>query len=275
MDENCFQQQLPARLGGGERPIYFAPIIKNQFINKNLKFMKNIKALVALRISPLEIVSERISANSLKANKIFASSDKSWEMSGRINLNPLFIQPPPPKEELESMPLAYILEGEFPSYFDGKPIPVKEIEEKESDNNKDEKEANKNNKEKPSDEKAEVDLSRIESLGYFLPKGKPGKIFLMASSDMLGDNVLDADGRASNATFIMNVVDYLNDRENIAVMRSKEQRFNPLDDTQPGTKTFVKTFNIAGLPVLIILFGLGVWFRRHARKKHIQMMFQK
>jgi len=36
-----------------------------------------------------------------------------------------------------------------------------------------------------------------------------------------------------------------------------------------------KTFNIAGLPILIVLFGLSVWFRRHSRKKHIQMMFQK
>jgi hypothetical protein len=56
-------------------------------------------------------------------------------------------------------------------------------------------------------------------------------------------------------------------------MRGKEQRFNPLEDTQAATKTFVKAFNIAGLPILVVLFGLGVWFRRHSRKKHIQMMF--
>jgi hypothetical protein len=58
-------------------------------------------------------------------------------------------------------------------------------------------------------------------------------------------------------------------------MRGKEQRFNPLDDTQAGTKTFVKAFNIAGLPILVVIFGLGVWFRRHSRKKQIQMMFGK
>jgi hypothetical protein len=73
----------------------------------------------------------------------------------------------------------------------------------------------------------------------------------------------------------MNVLDFLNDREEIAVMRSKEQRFNPLDDTGAGVRTFVKSFNIGGLPVLVVLFGLAVWFRRHSRKKRIQMMFQK
>ena len=40
-------------------------------------------------------------------------------------------------------------------------------------------------------------------------------------------------------------------------------------------KTFIKTFNIVGLPVLVILFGLFIWMRRHSRKKQIQMIFQQ
>ena len=63
MDENCFRQQMPAHLGGGDRAIYFAPMIKNRFINNDLEFMRNIKALVALKISPLELLTERISQN--------------------------------------------------------------------------------------------------------------------------------------------------------------------------------------------------------------------
>jgi hypothetical protein len=96
----------------------------------------------------------------------------------------------------------------------------------------------------------------------------------MASADMLKDNVLDAGGRGPNATYILNVIDYLNDREDIAVMRGKEQRFNPLHDTKGGTKTFAKTLNIIGLPCLVVLFGIAVWFRRRARKKNIQMIFK-
>jgi len=92
---------------------------------------------------------------------------------------------------------------------------------------------------------------------------------------MLGDNVLDAGGRGPNATFILNTIDYLNGREDIAVMRAKVQRFNPVEETQAATKTFVKAANIAGLPVMVVIFGLGVWFRRHSRKKQIQMMFHK
>jgi len=269
LDENCFRQQMPAQFGGGDQPIYYAPLIKNRFINKDLDFMKNIKVLVALKISPLELNTENIKKNSLTSHRLIASSEKSWQMRGRINLNPMFIKPPPSSEEMQSYPLAYLIEGEFPSYFAGKPLPLKEVEENKSEN--DENDSEQETAAKPSG----IDLSKIERTGQFLSKGKPGKIFLMASADMLKNNVLDAEGQSSNATFIMNVVDYLNGREDIAVMRGKEQRFNPLDDTQAGTKTFVKAFNIAGLPILVVVFGLGVWFRRHSRKKHIQLMFEK
>jgi ABC-2 type transport system permease protein len=266
MDENCYKQEVPERFGGGERAIYFAPIIKSQFINSDVGFMRNIKGLIAMKISPLELNTERIQENGLHAIRLFSSSEKSWEMKGRINLNPMFIRPPQSADEQKSLPLAYILGGEFPSYFSGKPIPEKRREEDVSE---------KEGPEKPSEKPSGVDLSKIESEGEFLSKGKTGRIFLMASSEMLKDNILDEEGRTPNAMFIMNVLDFLNDREDVAIMRSKEQRFNPLQDTQGGTKTFVKSFNIAGLPVLVVLFGLLVWFRRHTRKKQIQMMFQK
>jgi ABC-2 type transport system permease protein len=263
MDENCYKQQLPSQLGGGERPIYFAPIIKKQFINHDLDFMKNIKGLIALQISPLALNAERVRNNGLRAYQLVASSEKSWEMSEPINLNPLFLKPPQSKDEQRSLPLAYLLEGRFHSYFAGKPIPEKESEEKGAAD-----------KEKSPEKDPRVELSQIERKGDILSKGKPGKIFVMASSAMLQDNLLDTEGESPNDVFIMNVIDYLNGRGEIAVMRSKEQRFNPLDDTRAGTRALVKFLNIIGLPVLVILFGLGVWLKRHGRKKRIKMMFQ-
>jgi len=266
MDENCFRQRVPTRFGGGERPIYFAPIIKNQFINKELKFMENIKGLVTIKISPLELISKRIAEDGLQVHKLFASSEESWEMRDPINLNPMFIQPPTSREDMGSRDLAYILEGEFTSYFAGKPIPEKKEAEKESEKTSQETNAEEN---KPG-----VDPSQVESEGEFLTKGRPGKIFLAASSEILKDNILNVTGRSPNDAFVLNVVDFLNDREEIALMRSKEQSFNPLGDTGAAAKTFIKSFNIVGLPILVNLFGLLIWFRRHSRKRQIQLMFQ-
>jgi len=272
MDENCYKQELPQQLGGGERLIYFAPVIKNKFINKDLSFIKNIKRLIAVKISPLEIEKERLEQNGLTAHRLFSSSEKSWEMSGQINLNPMFISPPP-ADEKKSLPLAYILEGQFPSYYAGKPIPVKKAPENKPEDEKDK--TNDKNQTASQEKNLATDSPKIESEGELISKGKRAKIFIMSSSDMLTDNILDQGGRSSNAVFVMNVLDYLSKREEIAVMRSKEQRFNPLEETQTGTKTFLKSFNIAGLPILVVIFGLFVLLRRHSRKKSILMMFQK
>jgi ABC-type uncharacterized transport system involved in gliding motility auxiliary subunit len=263
MDENCFKQRMPAQFGGGERPIYFAPLIKNELINHDLGFMKHIKALVVLKVSPVEIDSKRVQDLGLKVHRLFSSSEKSWEMAERISLNPMMLQPPTSKEAMKSFPLAYVIEGRFESYFAGKEIPEKP-----------ETKAGPEQKEQ-AEERPGADLSKIERKGEFLSKGRPGKIFIIASSEMLKDNMVDEEGRGPNAMFLLNVVDYLNGREEIALMRSKEQRLNPLAETKGGTRTFLKAFSIAGLPLLVILFGLGVWFRRHSRKRSIQMMFGK
>ena len=133
----------------------------------------------------------------------------------------------------------------------------------------------KSKQEKTNTQQSTVEHSKIESEGQFITKGKPAKIFLMASSEMAKDTVIDNQGRNLNSVFLMNLLDALNGREDIALLRSKKQRFNPLTATGAFAKTFIKSFNIAGLPILVVIFGLLVWFRRASRKKHIQMMFQK
>ena len=117
-------------------------------------------------------------------------------------------------------------------------------------------------------------LSEIKGEGEVINKGKPARIFLIASSEMISDNLLDAQELNTNSTFILNVLDYLNNREGIALMRSKEHTLNPLNETNAGIKTLIKSFNIVGLPIIVILFGLFILFYRKTRRKNIKMMFQ-
>jgi ABC-2 type transport system permease protein len=215
----------------------------------------------------------KISKNNLKAVRMFSSSDKSWEIRKNISLNPLFLPPPPSADQMQQFPLAYMIEGKFPSYFAGKPIPEKTSNEKKSTG-----EDKKDKKEKTSEtanKKTEAELAKIKGQEQVISQGKPSKIFLMASSDMLENNVLDPEGDSPNDMFVLNTLDALNNRDDIAAMRSKVLNFNPLQETGALTKTFVKTFNIAGLPILVVFLGLLIWLRRHSRKKRIQMMFQK
>ncbi|MBN2062918.1 MAG: Gldg family protein [Deltaproteobacteria bacterium] len=266
MDENCFKQPGPQSMGGGEMSIYFAPFIKDEFINNELPFMKNLKALVVAKISPLVLNQDRIKESGLRAHKLFSSSEKSWEMSGRINLNPMAIYPPQSDDEKESKDLAYLIEGEFPSYFAGKPIPVKETKAPDTE---------KTDAGEVEEEVVEASpLPEIEGEREVINRGKPAKIFIIGSSELLTDNLLDAEEINTNATFLLNVLDYLNGREGIALMRSKEHTLNPLVETNAGIKAVIKSFNIVGLPIIVVIFGLFIFFYRKTRRKNIKMMFQ-
>ncbi|MGD9971676.1 MAG: Gldg family protein, partial [Desulfatirhabdiaceae bacterium] len=247
MDENCFKQQMGQQMGGGERSLYFAPMIKNENISKDFDFMKGIRGLVGFKMSPVTADAERIKANGLKSSVLFRSSEKSWEMRDHINLNPMMISPPSPDVKRTSLNLAMLITGEFPSYFAGKPVPEKP-QKKPDDLSKDtdadpsdsEDAPEKNKSEDKPATPPEIDLSRITGDEKVIEKGRPGKIVLVGSSEMLKDIILDEEGRSPNAVWVLNTLDYLNNRENVAVMRSKEQRLNPLVDAGPMVKTAIK-----------------------------------
>jgi ABC-type uncharacterized transport system involved in gliding motility auxiliary subunit len=195
-------------------------------------------------------------------------------MRDRINLNPMFLRPPASESEMSSQPLAYLLEGSFSSYFKGKPMPEKPKEEPDAPPAQAaETESAEKASGKPSDPPGPKPTP-VDSSGAFIETSPPSKILIIASADMLSDQLLDEGGQGINSMFFLNTIDALNDRESIAVMRSKQQAFNPLKETGSATKVLIKTANIVGLPILVVLFGCVVWVRRHGRKKRIQMQFQ-
>lgn len=274
MDENCFSNR---GRNSEEMKIYFAPMIKNEQINHGLSFLENIKTLAAFKVSPLGADEEKIKKNGLELHTLFSSSARSWEMTGKISLLPFMIRPPEKEEEFKTQPLGYLLEGEFPSYFADKPVPEKP--EKEEDTPQGPEGEDKAEKEKkPESKKIKSAVTGSKEL---IAKGKSGKIFLMGTSEMLKGQVLqvmkmnpqDTSSYSPNEALVVNTMDYLNNREDMAVMRGKQQRFNPLNDTKPFTRFVVKWFNVIGLPALFIIFGVVIFFNRRKRRRRISQMF--
>jgi len=265
LDENCFKQRLPEQYGGGEQQVYFAPIIESSRINNSLAYLKDIKEFVTYKCAPLALVDQRIKAGSLKATLLFSSSEKSWEMKGQITLNPMFIRPPEGGEGMGSRPLAYLIEGSFPSYFTGKPIPEKPAGDQGS--NSGEAKPASGDVPKPS-------AGSLETKGVFLEKSKPARIFVIGSSEMLSDSLISEQGDNTNAMLVMNIIDVLNNRQDTAAMRSKVQTFNPLAVKDERVRIAAKIFNIAGLPIFVVACGLLVLLRRHGRKKRIEAAFK-
>ena len=267
LDKQCYKHQASQEMGGGEQNIYFAPLLKEASINTAPEFMANIKGLIAMQISPLELVKENIDKEKITVTKLFSSSEESWLMEDMINLNPMFITPPEKKEEMKSYDLAYLLSGTFTSYFKGKPLPEKVLGEKDITGETAETKTG-NAAKKPAENPMPL------KAGYsFLETSKPAKLFVLPCSQMLEDNMLDPEGQSTNATFILNIIDHLNGEDDIAVLRSKQQTINPIARTTPFDRGFIKAVNIIGLPILVILFGFGVFIKRRARKKKIANRF--
>ncbi|MCI0470082.1 MAG: Gldg family protein [Candidatus Aminicenantes bacterium] len=274
LDESCYIRKS----NEGEMKFYFVPIIKNENINHDPIFMKNINELIAIKLSPLELNEEAIKKNEIKATKLLSSSENSWEMKGKINLFPPMIQPPTDKAEKGSRNLAYILEGEFPSFFADKPLPEKPVAEKDKEAETDETSTNEKTAitaGKKEEQKPAVVESQVKTEKEILTKGRKARIFIIGSSEILMDNILDDEGNAPNSIFLLNVVDYLNNQEDIAQMRSKQQLFNPIKDTKSFTRFFIKALNIGGLTAAFILLGILIFFKRKTRKKAIQQIFKK
>ena len=259
MDKNCFKQRIPQEQGGGQRPIYFAPIIKSKNINHKLKYLENINGLVMLKNSPIEI-DKKISKK-YKVDMLFCSSKNSWEAKNIQTMNPLFIYPPK-QEKMHKIPLAYIISGEFESYFKDKPIPPKEKNDKEKENKTKETKTNRKNK----------GITNVVTKGTKIDKGY-GKIFIIGSSDILTDSVIDTQGDTPNSIFIMNVIDVLNDKIDRAILRAKTEEFNPLEDVSDSIKTNIKVFNILIVPIIVLLFGFFIKILRNRKRKKIKEMF--
>ncbi len=267
LDQDCYKAQLSEDYGGGEQPLYYVPQIRDELINKDLPFMKNIRGLLVQKSSPVVPDEARIKENGLTVYKLFSSSEKSWEMNEPVNLNPMMMQPPGPEAMMTSIPLAYTVEGAFPSYFADKPVPQAVM-------NEDEK-TDEEGKEDIEKERPVIAVDQIRAEDKKIDRGMPGKIFVIGTSDVLKNSLISPAGTNINAVFIMNLIDYLNGREDTAVMRGKTGNLNPLKITSAEAKSGIKYFNIIGLPVIVALFGLLIWFVRYRRKLAIQAMFKK
>ncbi len=211
LDKSCYKQALSQERGGGEQKIYFIPMIEQENINNSPLYMQNIKGLATMRISPLEIVPDNINKGTMKISKLFSSSDQAWLMKDEINLNPLLIMPPSSDEEMKSYPLAYILEGNFTSYFKDRETPEKAM-----------KKANIN-EEDISEEEPALKLEGLSVNKKIFEKGEKAKIFIISSSTIISDQLIDSEAVTTNATFVLNIIDHLNDNTKISVMRSKQQ----------------------------------------------------
>ncbi|BBM89698.1 hypothetical protein COTS27_01405 [Spirochaetota bacterium] len=285
-----------------EQQVYYVPLIENQNINAKLPYLNNVKGIFFIAGSPLFPDEEVLTANDITTERLFSSSVQSWNVSDDVTLVPYLIQPPNEEEDnYTSFDLAYVLKGSFPSYFKGKDIPEREFSEKVSESEDDHGHSHGDGHDHSGEEfglEAEEDHAEDEvvpapkAVQQFSEQAEPttiveqapesSQIFVIGSSEIIKNNVVDNAGRLPNAVMLLNTIDALNGDIDWARMRSKGQRVNPLDIRVSGEgglvvwwkrPTFIKAINLVGLPAVVVLFGLWMYLRKARIKRRVAEHF--
>ena len=136
------------------------------------------------------------------------------------------------------MVVGAVYEGNFSSFYTGKPIPKDTVKGVNDFNG------------------TQLNASQ-----------KSSKIVLIGDADFANEE--QRPGK-DNITFFVNMVDYLSDDVGLTQIRSKDTSEAPIQDVSDSTKKLIKYFNLIFPPVSVLLVGLFIWNRKKNKKKLLQ-----
>ncbi|MEN8145225.1 MAG: Gldg family protein [Gemmatimonadota bacterium] len=106
------------------------------------------------------------------------------------------------------------------------------------------------------------DLSPRPLAAAVLPPGESGRGRLVVIGNAAFATARFAQAQPDNLRFFENAVDWLAEAESLISIRAKSRRPPPLLFDSDSTRNMVKYLNLIGLPLMVILLGVGRLFRR-------------
>ena len=178
----------------------------------------------------------------VEAIALAKTSRGGWTAQSPYNISPMNRQFQPPASVQQAHAVAISLSGVFKSFYAGKAIPPAESSESDEVVTA-----------KPTEEerttKTDSETTQIVVVGnsQFLQQGRP-------------------DGQL----FFLNTVDWLTLGEELINIRSHGVTNRPLKEVSESEKFFLKFISIAGVPILVVAFGLVRFFLRRRAKRLVE-----
>ena len=179
---------------------------------------------------------------SVEAIALAKTSRGGWTAQGPYNINPQNRQFQPPASMQQAHTVAVSLSGTFKSFYAGKAIPPAESSE--------------------SDEAVTAQLSEEERTTR--AESEATQIVVLGNSQFLQQ------GRPDGQLFFLNTVDWLTLGEELINIRSHGATDRPLKEISESEKFFLKFVSIAGVPLLVVAFGLVRFFLRRRAKRLVE-----
>jgi hypothetical protein len=256
LSASCGQVQIPQQVGMFRMNVavnypYFVRIGEEGF-NSDNPAVSGLGEMIMPWASPLTLTVDQADSaagsdgGSVKGTILCSSHQKSWTEASAFNLNPqqewgAVVQQM--EKNFEPQAMCAYLTGDFTSYFDGKSVPpVKEAD--------------------TADALSQIQLSGEDNDRDIVPATTGRHLVVAGDSDFLSAQ----NAAPGNVAWLLNVVDWLTLDENLISIRSRTLVDRTLDTDQLGEGTsrtnVIRYANIFGMPVLVIILGLVIFFKR-------------
>lgn len=259
LDASCGQVQIPQKIGPYSMNVavpypYFVRIGRDG-LNSNNPAVAQLTDVVMPWPNTLSLLVDQASPSSdekktnkkttaatpVKATILVQSSKKSWLASGSIDLNPQQQWKAPSQTAMKQQTLAAYLQGDFKSYFAGKPVP-------------------------PASMAPGMNASTDDANRSVVASNTKGHLVVIGNSGFVSAQ----NGAPQNIMMMVNLVDWLSQDENLIGVRTRmvKDRSINTDLLKKGSSTpgLVRIFNIIIMPLLVIIAGLVIFVRR---REHI------
>lgn len=97
--------------------------------------------------------------------------------------------------------------------------------------------------------------------------GAHARILVAGGAGFVNDQFL----QKGNEAFVLNLIDWLVLDEDLLAVRSRGLSSAPLKELGDGTRNGLKYFNIVGVPVILVVFGLLRWRARENRRGRVAL----
>jgi gliding-associated putative ABC transporter substrate-binding component GldG len=179
---------------------------------------------------------------SVEAIALAKTSRGGWTAQSPYNISPTDRQFQPPASVQQAHTVAVSLSGVFKSFYAGKAIPP--VESSESDEAVTAKPAEEERTTKTDSEATQIVV--------------------------VGNSQFLQQGQRDGQLFFLNTVDWLTLGEELINIRSHGATNRPLKEISESEKFFLKFISIAGVPILVIAFGLVRFFLRRRAKRMVE-----
>lgn len=252
-DQQCASVQMQGGIFVISQPYPLYPEITPKGFNKSVAAVGKLESMVIPYCAPLD----EIAVPDVKFTWLAQSSKESFTISSPFNLAPDQNWRYLSTSSTTKGPfnIAVMLEGKLPTAYPGGP-PAPQAPPPSAPG------------ETPPPPPPAFDAAAQVKLAQ-----DGARLVVMSSAAALADDLMR--GSQGNMLYLNNLVDMLLMGDDLLGIRSAPTAQHPLDPLSDAQKVFFRWANVLGVPVLLVLFGLLLWFLKGKRRQAIQARFSE